>query len=62
MQHKGQVKPRKKEWRGELRATASNESVHFYFVGPLVVESAHKNKWILNGVEDYDGWCESYPM
>jgi hypothetical protein len=62
MQHKGQVRPHKKERREELRATASGESVHFDFVGPLEVERAHKNKWILDGVDDYDGWCESYPM
>ena len=39
----------------------TGEAVHFDHVGPLSVESITGCTWLLNCIDDYDGWVETYP-
>ena len=60
--NKGQRPSHRKVRPPEYVMTRSNQSVHWDLVGPIETLSISQNRWILNAVDDYDGWVESYPL
>ena len=59
--NKGQAPSRRDERPAEYAAARAGQSVHFDHVGPMEVLSTGGSAWVLNCVDDYDGWVESYP-
>ena len=59
--NKGQSKTHKNARPEYFAASKKGESVHFDHVGPMEVVSTGGSIWVLNCVDDYDGWVESYP-
>ena len=60
--NKGQAPPHKKERLAKYKSEKKGDAVHFDYVGPMEVTSAGGARWVLNAVDDYDGWVESYPV
>ena len=58
---KAQKPSHRKSRPGAYKATRIGQSVHFDHVGPIDVPSISGCRWLLNAIDDFSGWTESFP-
>ena len=58
---KGQKPSHRKQRPEGYKSTRTGQAVHFDHVGPISMPSAGGARWMLNAIDDYDGWTECYP-